>query len=838
MPVYSQDNRILYIKTPLGKDVLKASGFQGTEGISQLYQFSIDCLAERNDPVDFSKIIGQGLTVGLRLPDKKTFRYFHGICNRISQGETDLIFDSFQVEIVPQFWLLTKRTQSRIFQHVTVPQILKKVLTGLDVTFELGRYEPRDYCVQYRESDFDFASRLMEEEGIYYYFVHKDGAHTMVVADTQASFREMPYKHEITFNSLQQGTPQLEDFIYSLNKTQTLTSGKVMLWDHHFEQPHKTLASEVEIVDSVSIGAVSHKLKIAENNKLEQYDFPGGYAQRFDGVDKGGAVQAANLQKIFEDNKRTVQLRMQQEAVQALTVVGASNCRQLVSGHAHSIKYPTGEPTARSLKAEGKYVITSIQHSVTGSGNYGSGSTDGFSYTNRFESIPHGLAYRPQRTTKRPTVAGTQTAVVVGTNGEEIFTDQYGRVKVQFHWDREGKYDEGSSCWVRVAQFSAGRQWGMLSIPRIGQEVVVDFIEGDPDQPIIVGMVYNPAQMPMYKLPDFKTKSYIRSNTSMKGVGYNEIRFQDLKDAEQVYFHAQKNMDERVRNDSMERVGNNRHLRVGFYLENDHKGDASGETKKGSQFEEVAVNKHSKVHKNLDEHIGGDMKLLVGGGDGDGRVDIHIKDAKHELIDTTSSLHVKKSVHETFDDTYDWHVKKAVKQKLDATFDEHIKGAVVQTFDATHDHHVKGNKTELIGGAHDVEIKSDNKIKVGGTVSHQSGAKFQQKVGTNYALEAGQEVHIKAGMKVIIEAGAQLSLKGPGGFIDIGPTGVSIQGTMVLINSGGSAGSGSGSSPADPAAAKDAADAADAIDPVDAKPTKPTDADMSSTGYLSNISPR
>lgn len=840
MPGFTQANRLLQITTPLGTDKLLATEMHGIEGISQLYAFQASCLAERTVDIDFSKLMGQNITVSLKVADGKSVRFFNGICTRVSQGESDQEFAAYQLEIVPSLWLLTKRTQSRIFQQLTVPDILKKVFTGLNVKNEIkGTFQPRDYCVQYRETDFNFASRLMEEEGIFYFFIHENGSHTMVIANAPESFRDMPFKSDVTYKNIQIANPQKEDFIYKLNKSQQLTSGKVTNWDHHFEVPHQKLDAESTIAETVPFGKVTHKLQIANNQALEVYDFPGEYAQRFDGIDKGGGEQPAEVNKIFSDNTRTVKLRMEGIAVQSLLLQGTSSCRQFVSGYKISIKDIETDTTSTALKSPGAYVITSIQHHITAQVNYRSSSNTPFIYTNQFEAIPASLVYRPQRNTPKPVVPGTQTAVVVGVSGEEIFTDKYGRIKVQFHWDREGKYDAVSSCWVRVGHLSAGRQWGMLSIPRVGQEVIIDFIEGDPDQPLCIGVVYNANQMPMYKLPDHKTKSYIRTNSTLGGVGYNEIRFTDLAASEQVYIHAQKNMDERVRNDSMERIGNDRHLRVGFFLANDHKGDVSGETKKGSQFEEVAVNKHLKVHKNLDEHIGGDMKLLVGGiDDGKGRVDIHIKDRKLELIDKQSDLHVKKEVKVLYDDTFDWHVKKAVQQLFDSTFDEHIKAAVTQTFDASHDIHVKGKKAEKIGSNYGLSIAGDNSIKVDGTTSHESGKNFQQKIAQNYAVDSGQEVHIKGGMKVIIEAGMQLSLKGPGGFIDIGPSGVAIQGTMVLINSGGAAGSGSGSSPQSPAAPKDAKTAKDAEDAKDANPTKPKDADYSSTGNASNIKAR
>ncbi len=816
MAQYTQVGRPLQVSTPLGKDVLLAVGFYGQEAISQLFHFTLDVKATRTTSVPFDKLMGQPVSISLDLPDKD-IRYFHGVCVRVIQAESDADFTDYQLELVPQFWLLTKRAQSRIFQHMTVPDILKKVFEGMDVEWQIsGKFEKRDFCVQYRESDYNFASRLMEEEGIFYFFKHAAGKHTMVVGNTPQVHPVVPGKSKIIYKNVNEEASSEEDHISELTKVQDHTSGKYTLWDHTFELPHQNNKAEKLIQDSVAIGKVSHKLKVGDNSKLEVYDWPGEYAQRFDGIDRGGGEQPAELQKISEDNVRTTGIRMQQVAAAAVRIQGSGSARQMACGHKFTIDTRPTDLVATPIKCEGEYVVLSVNHAIRVPANYRSGVAgegEGFSYTNVFSAIPLALPFRPQQTAAKPVVSGSQSAVVVGPPGEEIFTDKYGRIKVQFHWDREGKRNADSSCWIRVAQVSAGRSWGALHIPRIGQEVIVDFLEGDPDQPICVGCVYNPDQMPRYTLPDEKTKSYIRTNSSMGGDGYNEIRFEDKAGKEQVYVHAQRNMDERVRNDRFERIGVNRHMRVGFHLPNDHKGDVSGETKKGSHFEEIAVNQHIKVHKNKDEHIGGDSKVLVGGIDGPGNLDVHIKKDKHELIDGTSDL----------------HVKKAVKDKFDETYDQHIIGAVKEKYDATHDLHVMGQHTVTLDAGSDLKVGTDQKIKVGGSLSEVVGMDFNHKAGMNVAIEAGMVLHLKAGMNLVIEA-PMVTVKGAGGFVSITPAGVAISGTMVLINSGGAAGSGPGAKTQEPGAAKDAADAADAKD---AEPIKPIDADYAVTGNKS-----
>ena len=489
MPEHLQADRPLTIDTPLPKDTVLLKGLSGREGVSQLFGFEFDLLADNRVDVAFDKLLGQKVTAHLALQKGK--RHFNGRCVRISQGERDArekTFTSYRMQIVPDFWMLTRKAQSRIFQQMSVPDILKKVLVGFDVAYEIqGTFHPRDFCVQYRETDFNFACRLMEEEGIYYFFKHEDGTHTMVVANTPQSHSDVPGPTQIIYEDVAGGFRE-EDRIYDWEKVQEWRSGKYTLWDHTFELPHKHLETEKLIQETVTVGKVSHKLKVSGNDKFEIYDWPGQYAQRFDGVNPGGGDRPGDLQHIFEDNKRTVEIRMQEEALGSLVIRGRSNCRHFMAGHKFSlIRHFSGEG--------GPYVLTSVLHSARG-GDFRDGNTEEFQYRNEFTCIPQALPFRPPRVTPKPVVHGTQSAVVVGPKGEEIFTDKYGRVKVQFHWDREGKHDTDSSCWIRVATASAGRMWGSIHIPRIGQEVTVDFLEGDPDQPIIVGSIYNADMMP------------------------------------------------------------------------------------------------------------------------------------------------------------------------------------------------------------------------------------------------------------------------------------------------------------------------------------------------------
>ena len=463
----TQRNRHMELITPLGTDAMLITGFDGDEKLSRFFEFDVLCIAPNDKIIEFDKLIGQSITVKLVYPGSDKMRFFNGICCAVIQGESDENYTHYRLEMVPKLWFLEHKVQSRIFQHINVPEILKRVLKDkdIDVKFQLkGTYEPRDYCVQYYETDYWFAARLMEEEGIFYYFTHANGSHQMVLGDNPEAYKEVVYDSTILYKNPIQQQPQEKDFIHRLRKSQELTCGKVTLHDHSLELTGKNLEASKDIQESVKVGTRVHKLKVAENGKLEIYQYPGEYAQRFDGIDQRGTPRE-QIQKIFEDNKRTANIRMQEEAVRTIDLWGRSTCRQFSCGHTFTMKTLPDDHLTANMKPDGKYVLTSVTHSAVMGDEYASGGTQDFSYDNKFECIPVELPFRPGRSKFKPTVPGCQTATVVGPAGEEIFVDKYGRVKVQFHWDREGKKDADSSCWIRVGTNWCGRNWGVFFIP-------------------------------------------------------------------------------------------------------------------------------------------------------------------------------------------------------------------------------------------------------------------------------------------------------------------------------------------------------------------------------------
>jgi type VI secretion system secreted protein VgrG len=583
---FEQTDRPMKLTTPLGANALIMVGLEGREAISQMFYFELrTAWVDQTKLLPFDQLLGKKVTVEISFTDNK--RYFNGIVSKITQHDRDEVFTYYTLEVVPELWLLDRKQCSRTFQHITVPDILHQLFTGMDVDDQIqGTFEQREYCVQYRETNLAFASRLMEEEGIYYFFKHSTSGHQMVLANTPQSHPALPYLPTVTWEEGAHASLE-EDRVFAWSKGQEIRSGKFTAWDHKFEMPTKNLEADKTIMDTVTVGTVTHKLKVANNDSLELYEYPGGYASRFDGINKSGGDQASELQKVFEDNTRTVGIRMQAEALSSLLIRGRGVHAGFTAGHTFDL--------TKHYSDDGKYVVTSVQHDAEQPVSAADAEEE-FKYGNGFTCIPSALPFRPPRVTPVPSVRGVQTATVVGPSGEEIFPDKYGRVKVQFHWDREGTDDVNSSCWVRVATFWAGQQWGAVHIPRIGQEVIVDFLEGDVNQPIVVGSVYNADMMPPWTLPDNKTISGVKSRSSPQGEAdnFNMLSFEDKKGSELVSFQAEKDLTSLVKNDESREV---RHDRV-TKIKNDEtqtvlEGNESITVAKGNQTIEVTQGNQS-----------------------------------------------------------------------------------------------------------------------------------------------------------------------------------------------------------------------------------------------------
>ncbi len=591
----TQEGRLLSLATPLAADFLLIKRIRAAEGISQLFRFELEMLHEEeeagNEPtlIDPQQLLGQKMTVSVTQADGAE-RFFNGICVDFTQGNRNERFSKYKAELVPEFWLLSQNSQSRIFQNQSVPEILRRVFDGYEYDDEIqGTFEPRNYCVQYRESDFNFASRLMEEEGIYYYFEHTADSHRLVIGNTPGSHRPCPTKAEIPFaEDIAADQEEWSGRVTSWRVANKVRAGKFTLRDYNFQLPTNSL-------EAVQMS----RFNIGGNQDIEVYDHPGEYAKRFDGIDSGGGEQPSVLQKVFDDRTRTVGIRQEEIDVAYKSSPGSADCCAITAGYRFQL---TTHPIAANNR---NHVLVTVRTEAVQSPGYVSDDAISNAYSVSFTSIPQGegqAPFRPLRRTEKPIVYGSQTATVTGPSGEEIFVDKYGRVKVHFHWDRLGQLDATSSCWLRVATNIAGNKWGTMFIPRVGQEVIVDFLGGDPDQPIIIGSAYNPETMPHYELPKFKTLTYIKTRTSPDdGKGFNELRFEDKAGKEQVFIRSQKRYDLRVKGSMYETCGGNRQESIGMRSDNQPGGNLA-----------ISVGGNYDLHVKGDKYIGIDGKLNEG----------------------------------------------------------------------------------------------------------------------------------------------------------------------------------------------------------------------------------
>lgn len=484
----------LQVTTPLGGHALVLDALEGEEAISEPFFFRLSLHATASG-LDASKVVGEGVTVTL-VDGSGNKRYIHGRATRAT-----ITNDAWSLELRPWLWLLHLSADHKIFQSKTAPEIIKAVFDDLgysDYKDALtASYDSRDYCVQYGETAFNFVSRLMEEEGIWYYFEHESGKHTLVLADDPSAAKDCANAASVEYLPLPVGKEFVKDIrIATLSLEQQVIPAKYQADDYNFETP------STDLKVNVSGSGVA----------LQVYEYPGLYSKK----DGGQTVSNKRLQELEAD---------------ATLATGTSTVRHFVPGAKVTV---TGSAND-ALNAA--WVLRSVRHRAARN-----------EYDNSFVAHPADLVYRAPRRAVKPRIAGSQTAVVVGKSGEEIWTDKYGRIKVQFHWDQLGKKDENSSCWIRVSQSWAGKSWGAWTLPRIDQEVVVSFLEGDPDRPLVTGCVYNGDNPLPYTLPDDQTKSTVKSNSSKGGGGFNEIRLEDKKGEEELYIHAQKDMNTTVEN--------------------------------------------------------------------------------------------------------------------------------------------------------------------------------------------------------------------------------------------------------------------------------------------------
>lgn len=568
-----QEHRKIQVFTPLADNELLFYQMEGSECLSVPFEFKLSLLSE-NASIKPEQLLGELLTVRIELADGN-WRYFNGYATRFGQYENINEYIHYRVEVRPWLWLLTRASNCRIFQNKTAPDIISQVFRDQGFSdFEIklnASYSTREYCVQYRETDFNFVSRLMEEEGIYYYFKHEQGKHTLVLVDANTSHDEFPGYAKIPYHADASATDRTRaDHIYRWGFSREVQTGHYELTDYDFKNPKANLLVKLKYSE-----AHSH----AEH---EFFDYPGHYTETGAG-------------------DHYVRQRMEELHARFDRSDGQTNAKGLAVGYVFNlIDGPYAESNKKYLVISANYRL-SLDEYFSGSHSSGANRIFDCSFVVQDNKIP----FRAPRVSPKPLVHGIQTAVVVGPSGEEIYCDKYGRVKVQFHWDRYGKKDQNSSCWIRVAHPWAGKNWGMVAIPRIGHEVVIEFLEGDPDQPLIVGSVYNGDNMPPYALPANMTQTGILSRSSKGGTSANanELRFEDKKGSEQVYLHAEKNQDIEVENDETHWVGHDRRKTV------DH--DETVDIGR-NRSETVGENETITIGKNRTESVGSNEVISIG----------------------------------------------------------------------------------------------------------------------------------------------------------------------------------------------------------------------------------
>ena len=710
MPL-TQQNREIEIITPLGADVLLLREMTVTEELGRL--FSINVELGSTEDINFEDLLGQN--VSIRLSHAQDKRFFNGYVSSISQGVSEGHYATYFATIHPWLWLLTRTSDCRIFQNKTVPDIIKDVLREQgysDIEDRLkGSHRTWDYCVQYRETDFNFISRLMEQEGIYYHFKHEQGKHTLCLCNDMACHDKMSGCYDISYYPPDQAVVREDECISGWNITKQLQTGTYCLNDYDFEHPKADLHVNSNII------------RDHDRASFEVYDYPGEYVKNDEGND-------------------CVKIRIQELQSQHERMQGNGNVHGLICGGLFKLAlFPRADQNR-------EYLVTSVTHNVR-IDSFDSTTSSGSHYSNRFTVVESSTPYRTARLTPKPFVQGPQTAVVVGPSGEEIHTDKYGRVKVQFHWDRLGKKNENSSCWVRVAHPWAGKNWGMVAIPRIGQEVIVDFLEGDPDQPIITGRVYNAEQMPPYELPANKTQTGILTRSSKGGsaANANELRFEDKKGSEQVYLHAEKNQDIEVENDETHWVGHDRKKTI----DNDEttlvKHDRT-ETVGNNETITIGVNRTEKVGSNESITIGSNRTKTVGASETASVVlqrthlvgvneTIGVGGAQEIGIGAFQAVAV--GAYQTINVGAYQSTNVGANQSNTIGTNQSTKVGANQSLD------VGGNQSESVTGNASKSVKGNDSLGVDGNRSADVKGDDSAKIGKNLVIDAGDSITIKTG---------------------------------------------------------------------------------------------
>jgi type VI secretion system secreted protein VgrG len=716
-------------------DQLEFRSLVGDEQISKLFEFRVQLLS-LSSSISAKSLLGKDMSIEVDLTTEKGGggkRYLSGQVTQFTYVGRDGDYYAYEALLRPWLWHATRRSDFKIFQFKKVPDIVKEVLGKYGFSIEdklTGSYRTWDYVVQHGETDFNFISRLLEQEGAYFFFQHSNGSHKLVLGDDIGSHSPLPNGPTTIpyYPGSRAAHVHDEDFIDEWTYAEDIASGHFAADDYDFEKPKA-------ILDTKQAQPAGHT-----EDSREMYDWPGGYTDMGDG-------------------ENYARVRIQQQKAQREVAHGEGNARNIAPGYLFTFsKYPRGDQNKEYLVESAYYRFEENVRRSDGAGGSGAskraGTDSPTSYRLSFAVVPKTTAYRSQRSTPKPLTSGPQTAVVTGPAGEEIYTDKYGRVKVQFHWDRYGTFDENSSCWIRVSQSWAGSNYGSMHIPRIGQEVIVDFLNGDPDYPIITGRVYNAMQMPPWELPANKTQSGIKTRSSKGGTPgdglkdtpgtANAIRFEDKAGEEQLWLHAQKDQLTEVEHDEDKWVGNDRR-------------------------KTVDRDETNTIHRDRTETVDRNEKITVHGWrteevDGDETITIHSN--RKERVDHNETISI--GDNRTEDVGKNETIKIGINRTETVGKNERVKIGVNQNLT------VGSNKQELIGltsvktvgiaqmtnigAAYNLNVGAVWMSNVGFMHTHNVGTKFSTTVGSSYSVSSGKTVNVSAGNTMVHEAGDEMTL--------------------------------------------------------------------------------